>query len=144
MPRARGLLERSGEVAFDLFDRHAGLEPAGNLDVPVGRIVEAVLRPDRVERLRRDHELPLDREWHPHVAHRVRHPLDAEIRRRQYADDCGRRGVQPYGLADDRRIAAEAPLPERVADHRDRLGAGLFVGIFDRAADMAETPSTLK
>ncbi len=107
----RGLLKGAGKIAFDLFERDAWLEAAGNLDIPVGRIVEAVLRGRAcVERLRWGHELPLEHEWHPHVAHRVRHPLNADVRRRQYADNRDRRGVEPHGLArrstDHRRSAA--------------------------------------
>ena len=41
-------------------------------------------------------------------------------------------------------VAAEAPLPDRVADHRDRIGTRLFVRLFDVRPAIADTPSTLK
>ena len=41
---ARGLLERAREVALDLFEGGARLQPAGDLDAPVRRLVEPVFR----------------------------------------------------------------------------------------------------
>ena len=54
------------------------------------------------------------------------------------------RVVEAHGLADDRGVAAEAALPERIADDGDRLGGGCSSDSSMARPAIAETPSTLK
>src|SRR4029434_2971253 len=59
---------------------------------------------------------------------------------RHHADDVGLDTVEPNRLADDLRIAAEAPPPEGVADDDDRRRAAvaIFPGSEDAATNGAD------
>ncbi len=62
---------------------------------------------------------------------------------RHHADDRPDRVVEPQLPADDRRVAAELPLPEAIAEHDDRLGARrAVVGPDDVRPTSGGTPIT--
>src|SRR5262245_9351226 len=54
-------------------------------------------------------------------------PLSAEEARRRYADDRESAPVEQNIFADDRGVAAEAPLPATVTQYDDRMRAGSLV-----------------
>ena len=105
------------EVGRDLGLRHSGRAR------PIARrklVTVAVVPPGVLLRSQRDRHLD--------VAHR-----EEEVARRD-ADDRERLAVQRQAAADDRRIAAEAPLPETVGQHDDLLVAGGVVRAREQAA----------
>ena len=133
---ARRLLERPGEIAFHLLDRRAGLQAAGDLQIPVGRLVDARLR-------RRSDSVNggAGGQSCGSITNGTNTSRDCSAIRWMPMNDGGSTPTIVTGVLFRRTVlptidgvAAEAPLPEAVADHRDRLRAGLLVGLFDRAA----------
>ena len=99
-----------------LLDADLGLQPRDDAEDPVLAI--ALRRDRRVRRLRARQP-----ERHPELG-----PGDRKVeRRRHHADDQRRRAVEHRLAADDVRVAAEAPFPQSVSEHRHWSRAGHVV-----------------
>jgi hypothetical protein len=116
--RALEVREDRSHVCRRLFDRDAGLQSAeGEEKQPASRLVPVEAGLHDVVHGHRDP--------HRRVAaeHRAGKTLGGD------ANDREGHAVQRERLADDIGIAAEAALPEAVADDRDRRGLEIFVGM---------------
>ena len=105
--------------------RHAGLQPAEGA-LQHERAADRLRRKRRREPAGRRPHLDVGRGAAPRMAERLRRDADDRIHVVVDADP----------LAEDVRIAAEAPLPQRVADDGDLGDAGLRVGRAEHAADL--------
>src|SRR5437660_397428 len=140
-------LGKNIDASFSLRNRDAGLKPRQNVERIPPSIFQAV--PTR-------RNLLLHREWNPNIGrftHRGESPdvwiplsMQKQVSHREWnpnigrfthrgagevasghADDAVERRADGYGLADDRRVAGEAPRPPGIANHGDRLRAQWFV-----------------
>ena len=131
-PGPRGVLEHAFEIALHLLRGRSGLQPAHDLQPPVGRLGQPRRLGGEVERV----QLRLERQRQADVR-RLRHDrlLHAGEVWRQYADDRDGDVADTDRLADDGRVSHEARVPVLRADHRDRRRRRLVVLGQNRAPD---------
>ena len=103
-----------------LGDGHIGLQPRDHVEP----VVHGVRENARVAQLRRVGD------GHPHLR-RALLPIESG---RHDADNRERVFIEFDSFADSLHVAAEAPLPERIAENRDRLRAALAVFVFGEGA----------
>src|SRR6185295_12477998 len=82
---------------------------------------------------------------YPEVHRRPEFDVSREVEGcRHHPDDFEAPAIEPQSFSDQRRIAAETPLPQPVTEHHYLIAARLFVLEQKRTADRRVDPQRLK
>ena len=118
------MLKDTLEVAFDLLERHAWLQPSCYLNPPVCRVAQSL-------RIRSD--LSLESQRNREIVQPASHALGADERWINHSDDGDWDVVDSNAFADDVVSCRESRSPVAVAEHRDGRCRGMVVFWSQRA-----------